>query len=69
MEIGMANAAEENFDLDVLRTRRAARNSEWSEWFGRAMSGVSFGGESLRFRRTVGCSYLSCSFTHELFFS
>ena len=65
----MANAAEENFDLDVLRTRRAARNSEWSERFGRAMSGVSFGGESLRFRRIVGWGYLSCSFTHERFFS
>jgi len=65
----MANAAEENFDLDVLRTRRAARNSEWSEWFARAMSGVSFGGESLRFRRAVGCGYLSYSFTHVRFFS
>jgi hypothetical protein len=52
-----------------LSTRRAARNSEWSEWFGRAMSGVSFGGESLRFRRIVGWGYLSCSFTHERFFS
>ena len=67
MQIGVADAAEEDLDLNVLGTRIAARNGERSEGRGGGMGGVGFGGKGMRFGRSSGNRNLSCSFAHGVF--
>ena len=47
MEVGVADAAEENFNLDVLRAGLATLEGERSERSGCALGGKGFGGEGL----------------------
>jgi hypothetical protein len=41
MDIGMADAAVQNLDLDVMRTNFAPLKTERAQWIGWAVSGIS----------------------------
>ena len=63
VEIGVADSAEENLDLDILRAGRTARDGEVFERSGGAVCGVGFGGEGFGLLG-IGCGDGSCSFAH-----
>ena len=48
VQIGVTDAAEKNFDLNVVRTWRPARDGERRQRRGRTLPGVSLCSESLR---------------------
>jgi hypothetical protein len=66
MEVGVANATEENLNLDVLRPRIAALDGKGCERGGCALRGKGLGGKGLRLCGGC-CRYRSCGFTHEYF--